>query len=293
MTPARWDRPGRLLSLWEIMNLFNAKALMMTVAGLEANGARCRTDMQHGREAVDIDKFKRVVRVVEGARDFCRQSGFDDAAQALAMQVTSVWQPRSLMKKPMTSSEVEGHLRTAFNTILSDLNKRRFLRVETDRSGCVDQPLLFGEVVAEAFPAARFDIIESGNCLAAECNTAAVFHMMRVVEWGLRDFCAQLGFRQVAIDRKRGKFAPVEYAQWEKIIGQLHEKIDALVDKIKNKRKKQEAQEFYYPALQDIRAIKDAWRNHVMHTRREYTREDADAIGEHVKQLMSALAARP
>ena len=53
---------------------------------------------------------------------------------------------------------------------------------------------------------------------------------------------------------------------------------------------KQSAQEFYYPALQDVRGIKDAWRNHVMHTRREYTALEADAILEHVKRLMATLA---
>lgn len=55
---------------------------------------------------------------------------------------------------------------------------------------------------------------------------------------------------------------------------------------------KQSLQEFYYPALQDIRAIRDAWRNHIMHTRADISPEDAIAIFGHVKRLLSTLAER-
>ena len=61
---------------------------------------------------------------------------------------------------------------------------------------------------------------------------------------------------------------------------------------IKNRARKQSAQEFYCPVLQEIRAIKDAWRNHVMHSRRDYEPDEAVAILAHVNRFMTTLAAK-
>lgn len=73
---------------------------------------------------------------------------------------------------------------------------------------------------------------------------------------------------------------------------QLQDRVDAKLNKIKRGPAKQASQEFYYPMLQDIRGIRDAWRNHVMHTRQEYEPKDADAILGHVRRLMNTLAIR-
>ena len=43
-------------------------------------------------------------------------------------------------------------------------------------------------------------------------------------------------------------------------------------------------------SLTFIRGFRDAWRNHVMHTRAEYSREDASAVLSHVKRLLQTLA---
>jgi hypothetical protein len=61
--------------------------------------------------------------------------------------------------------------------------------------------------------------------------------------------------------------------------------------KIKRGKKKQQLQEFYNPALSEIEAFKDAWRNHVMHNRKVYAAEDALAILAHVKRFLTLLVA--
>src|SRR5712692_3064099 len=63
--------------------------------------------------------------------------------------------------------------------ILSALKSKVFLEVAKDRSEFIEKDQLFGSRVYEAFHSARADIKEVGNCLAAECNTGAVFHLMR------------------------------------------------------------------------------------------------------------------
>jgi hypothetical protein len=86
------------------------------------------------------------------------------------------------------------------------------------------------------------------------------------------------------------KYTPISYTDWETMLNQLQDKVDSKINKMKRGKRKQAAQEFYYPVLQDIRGIRDAWRNHVMHTRAIYIKEEADAILAHVKRLMALLA---
>lgn len=183
----------------------------------------------------------------------------------------------------------------ARSVIVDEVRKYRFLHISKDRSGYLDQDALLGQRVKDAFPSATFDIREAGNCMAAECNTGAVFHLMRTVEWGLRALCVDMGFRKLRTQNKKTgkvKYIPLGWVEWETILNQLKERVTKRVASTKRGPKKQLYQEFYYPALQDIEAIKDAWRNHVMHTRREYMRGDADSAFSHVKRLMVNLAAR-
>jgi hypothetical protein len=99
---------------------------------------------------------------------------------------------------------------------------------------------------------------------------------------------------QVKRSRKSGKktYVPLAYAEWEILLNQLHPKVEERINKLKRNALKQAEQEFYYPMLQDIRAVRDAWRNHVMHTRAEYSWKESDAVFEHVRRIMTGLATR-
>jgi hypothetical protein len=290
MTPARWDGPGRLWSLWDIMHVLKLPALGTRLMSLCET--RLTVEMARlvrtvtGVQAVTRDKRNEYLEMFRKTADTCGEIGFDKGQSAAIFAQSQI-----LDDAELELSTLVANVRQVTDCILSDIFRRQFLVVPPEYRLSIDNANFLGEAVARRFSGAIPDIKASANCLAADCNTAAVFHLMRVVEWGLRDFCGRLGFRQVVIDRKRRKFVPVEYAQWDTILGQLQDKVDTKVASIKNKRKKQQAQEFYYPALQDIRAIKEAWRNHVMHGRSEYTAPDAEAVLSHVKRLMIALSA--
>jgi hypothetical protein len=85
---------------------------------------------------------------------------------------------------------------TKLHSRISDINflfrtqcdKVKFFRLNNEESAMVDNALLFGPKVAAAFPSqeATYEIQETGSCLALGRNTAAVFHLMRVLEKGLR-----------------------------------------------------------------------------------------------------------
>lgn len=191
------------------------------------------------------------------------------------------------------ASTLESDLRNIEDTLVSDLNRRRFVIVSLAQHAFVNNDVLFGEDVTNAFPSASNDLREAGNCLAVECNTAAVFHLMRAVECGLRALGAHLGFKKIGKSKRGGKsnYVPVEYVQWEKIISQLQPELERRTQALKTGARKQRYQEVFYVAMQDIRAIKDAWRNHCMHARQSYSSSEAMTILNHVRSLLSRLAA--
>jgi hypothetical protein len=118
---------------------------------------------------------------------------------------------------------------------------------------------------------------------------------MRAVEWSLRALCVDLGLKRIRRkDKKTGKVTHVAlaWADWETLLNQIKSRIGKTIAASKRGPKKQLYQEFYYPAIEEIEGFKEAWRNHVMHTRREYNREDAEAVFTHVRRLMTNLATR-
>jgi len=174
--------------------------------------------------------------------------------------------------------------------IIGELENIQFLKIADDRAGFIDKDRLFGEQVYGAFSSAREDIKEAGNCLAAECGTAAVFHMMRTCEVGLR-----------ALARDRNiefKDKPLEMKEW----GQIVPKLDAVLKEMRlsdthNWRipEIKEAQiHFYSELMPDARSFNEAWRRHLSHadTKAFYDRDYAASIMGHVKSFMQRLAAK-
>ena len=232
-----------------------------------------------------------IVATLKKTVELCKSVGFDDAWLTITICLTRV----DVSESDKDASSLETELNNVVAAVMIDVTKHKYLHVRAGRADHIDKNDLLGESVVAAFPSASPDIREAGNCLAAECNTAAVFHLMRAVEWGLRALCVDLGVRRIVIrtrNPKKVKYRLIEYSEWETILNQLQGRVDAKLKRVKRGRVKQLYQEFYYPALQDIRGIRDAWRNHTMHTRSEYTAQDADAILEHVKRLMVNLATR-
>ena len=165
----------------------------------------------------------------------------------------------------------------------------RFVNVDPKFSEYVNNAALLGEGIRKAFPSASHDLEEAGNCIAVGSGTAAVFHLMRAVEWGLRALSVDLGVLDVP--RKKATI-PIEFAEWDKILDQLYPEVQKKVDSLPPSAAKQETQEFYFTLLHDVRGFKDAFRNHVMHTRKTYTQKAADDVLDFVKDFFMLLATK-
>src|SRR3989442_11988820 len=69
---------------------------------------------------------------------------------------------------------------------LLDLKEITFAYIPQPEAKYFSQEALFGEMVYQTFPDARDDIKQSGNAIALDMGTAAVFHLMRAAERGIR-----------------------------------------------------------------------------------------------------------
>jgi len=272
------------------MNHFNLIEFARILRTLQYGESTCESlEVIEGPAHVNETLIAEAIKVFDNTMALAKQLGNQDLYDIAATSHTNV--------KNRPQLNVSG-LRVYFQGVKDGIAKYafygKFLYIEKDRSGMLDKPDLLGSQIPLAFPNAIQDIRDAGNCLAAECNTAAVFHLMRVVEWGLRYLCVSLGLKQLKQTTKAGKVkvSPLSYSEWEDILNQAQLKIDAKLRAAKRGTAKQRDQQFYYPILQDISGIRDAWRNHVMHTRAEYNRSEANAVLDHVTRIMTRLSER-
>lgn len=160
--------------------------------------------------------------------------------------------------------------------IKDELESHTFIHIDPALTQYYSTPDLFGPEVTKKFPKAIDDIEEAGKCLALGCGTAAVMHLMRVMEVGLREL---------------GKALKIPYApSWESYLNQISARIAA-----KHKTKSivwKRDEPFYRDVSGDLLTIKQAWRNPTMHVARKYSASEAEEIFRAVRRLMSRLASR-
>src|ERR1039457_5272985 len=121
--------------------------------------------------------------------------------------------------------------------------------------------------VISAFPSAEDDIREAGNCFALDRPTATVFHLMRVMEAGLKALGKDLGVAWTS--------------NWGTCLNEIEKQ--ATVKK---------SDPFFAEAVADLRAFKNAWRNPTMHIERIYSEKEAERIFQTVEGFMVHLATR-
>jgi hypothetical protein len=142
--------------------------------------------------------------------------------------------------------------------------------------------------VSRSFPKAVADIVDAGNCLVAGCNTAAVFHLMRVSEYGLRALARRL---KVTLTHK-GVRQPVEYADWNKVITAIKNEIASL-RKLSSGPKQDQRLNFYSHVADQAEYFKDIWRNPTSHARRSYNAPEALGVRSRVRDFMVRIACGP
>ena len=179
------------------------------------------------------------------------------------------------------ASEISKEIEQLLLSLDKELGSISAVYVEKGHEGYFDQDHLMGRTVTDAFPSATGDIRDAGNSLALGLNTAAVFHLMAVINAGI-----------IALSRhlKTG-FKNPELHDWKPLISALGAKLEKIHKKPRSIRKKDEL-EFYAGLLGELSALKDVHRNNVSHAKRRYNEQEALGVFLRVKDFMQRLAVR-
>jgi hypothetical protein len=221
---------------------FDALAVAASISSL--HGMACAARKHEIQRGEGVPATKSMLDRSSRALTIVAQLGISDG---LRRSAATARQAKSFINADKDVSSLKAHLMTVVNVLLNEIRDHIFLRVPDFRRACIDNEQLFGQAVYEAFPSARADIRDAGNCLAADCNTAAVFHMMRAVEWGLRALCVDLGYQRLRCKNKltnKVTYKPLEYSDWEGIVGQVKSRVHEKLGRLKRGRQKQALQEF-------------------------------------------------
>jgi hypothetical protein len=164
------------------------------------------------------------------------------------------------------------------NAIWRELKERTFVFVPTDRTQFFEQEKLFGDSVHSKFPSTRLHIKDSGNCLAADLNTSAVYHLMCVVNIGLLALAKHL----------ESKIEAIEYQEWKIVIENLEAKVRAVQNTPRGKMKSDELA-FYSGLLAEFNGFNEVYRKEMAHARARYNELEALAVFQRVRDFMQRL----
>lgn len=150
----------------------------------------------------------------------------------------------------------------------------KLLRIFPDNEQYYEQPRDKWGKVPDQFRSAIADLEEAGKCLALERSTACVFHLMRVMECGLKAVARELGI----------PYAP----SWESYLDQIDRQLRLKwVNKDPDWKK---VEPFFRDVAANLYTIKVAWRNPTMHIVRNYTHEEAIDVHSSVRAFMRHLS---
>jgi hypothetical protein len=281
-------RAGLLLSLMDMLRFYAGpfNQSVKTLHSLRAWAERTRDERGRdyklsGSELTDLrDKLNQIDRQYEKIR-------LKRALEALA-DLRNMFLKLDIKTlkgdTDLTAERLLWHLDRVSNDASKDLFESYFVYVPKHLRDYCDNPELFGKPVLKIFPDARDDIVEAGNCYAVGAHTASVFHLMRVLEHGLRALAADM-----KVKFKKNPKDPIEFRQWGEIIGAMETRIGQ-IEKTKKTRARDLKLEFYRGAQSHFKYFKDAWRNHVMHSRSSYDEYDTPKLLDHVGSFMQHLS---
>jgi hypothetical protein len=286
-TPS-WEEMRRtLISLWDLMERFRLDkfikayqhAAAMNQTWLTARD--CRPDLQnvqvsHGDYKEFVDNLSVLqVQLEEVGMTLSSMSAagaLAAAGQAILLDQYKVFESGTMIRLAAEIKDMQTRVRDEFVT-------RYVLVVPSDKVSFYD-PIrpAFGAKVDQQFPSIAFEISEAGKCFGLARYTASVFHLMRVLEVGIRAVarCLSVPDPVRAADRNWGKVL-------QGIDGGIKQKRSVML------APDRELFDEVYLALDKIRSL---WRNTTMHVENKYTEEEAKEIWDAVNALMRKLASR-
>jgi hypothetical protein len=284
LSPALLDRRHHgLWSLWDMLE-FRASAFYNAVSTIQKVQGKVEIEKDDPES-----QFHEDTPIPEGSRirfsDLLKQ--LDGCLAVINCEVTRKMVARLLQqsaKKEFTWGQIYKYVEDLHIRMFDELTLRKLYVLEQERTKYFepDAPL-FGVDVANKFVSTVFEIDEAGKCLALGRSTASVFHLMRVMEIGIRATA-----RCLSIDD------PVKPAErnWGHILKTVKDELDAHSGKAPKAWSRIGDQDFFDAAYASLDAVRVVWRNPTMHVEKKYTDDEAEHVFGAVRGFMTRLASR-
>jgi hypothetical protein len=187
----------------------------------------------------------------------------------------------------LSEADYRTEIRVLRDALKDDLVECHFYHYPRSKLDVLMKFLSAWNGIAEAFPLVKLEALAATDCYALGHNTACVFHIMRVAEYGLRALARE---RKIQLPRKK----PVDWGTWQELLRELTKEATKIGETASPGSAKDNALSFYSGAISDLNAFKDEYRNQVMHVRKEYDEHQAlrslvkvHAFMERVSEKMS------
>jgi hypothetical protein len=178
--------------------------------------------------------------------------------------------------QPRTTGEFFADYQGLQREFLTELCEINFALIPQNKLQYFEQYDLFGEKVLIALE----DIKAAGNCLAVDLYDASVFHLLRVVEIGLRELAKELKIKFPK--------TPLDYEGWKAVVKAIDDKLSAKMPKARGP-KQSAALKFKHDLLADFKAF-EVLRNEIMHGRSHHNEQEAIGLFIRVRDFMQRLA---
>lgn len=228
----------------------------------------------HGTKPV-LPKDESTAVSIEEIVERCRRVGMTLAAKQAERLLEII---RDEGRTDATAEALDQAIVETQNRIADELELVHFLSLTNEESQFYEPEFpLFGNDVSNKFPTASYEIEEAGKCIALGRSTAAVFHLMRVMEIGIG-----------AIRRSLGIPDPIRPAErnWGVILKKIKDAIDQKSPWQANDKL------LFDGAYASLDAVRVAWRNSTMHVENKYTTDEAKHLFAVVKGFMQKIASR-
>ncbi len=168
---------------------------------------------------------------------------------------------RQIQSRECTPDLLHKGLEQLHTRIYEELQGELFLHIARDKADFSMLGYWDDSEIDAAFPSVAIEFVRAGHCFAYDESTACVFHLMRIVNAGLKATARSLG---VVYDSRN----------WHSIGQEIQRRME---QKYQNKTEEwRKAEPLYASVLTDIQAISKGHRNDVIH-QIEKTYDDKEA----------------
>jgi len=273
--------PGRVWSLWDMLKL-DANAFYRVALNINSAQVlieeRNHSTAEYSNPMGDLVVIRHLLQRAQELRDSLSQLG---ANITISIVDEHIWQLNSDIKP--SPSEIVEYYKYISKALEHELSSIKIFIVSSDKAQYNEpkDPLFGAEFNTKYASRGRFEVDEAAKCIAFGRPTAAVFHLMRVLEVGIRSIARCLNIPD-----------PIKPAErnWGKMLDAIKQSIAAKWPTAADRMSDDAI--VFEGLLASLDAIKNPWRNSTMHVENKYTDDEAEHIFVAIKGFMKKLASR-